>query len=557
MNRTITILAAGAAALLLGFVLFTLHMTINRRYVPEGKSLRVTYKGPLLFGKRQPAKPGNFAQEGEIGVREELCGPGRHFYCPIWWKTELVDDKIVLPGEVAMVTSNLGEPLPSGEFLVDGDLSGPNRAKHKGILRKVFGPGRYRVNEYGFEFKIIKTQIDRDNQQAKYSGWVDIPTGYVGVVTNLASNRATNQTADIQDDVLPPGIYPINPREQHVDIIGVGFWETSKEVTQQLGPDGHPVLDESGEPVALLNSGIGFPSNDGFDIQLDFTAVWGITPDQAPDVVRTFGTLEAAEQKVIIPQSESICRINGSKMGAVELLVGETRQKFQMTTSSEFQEVLKDKHLTLLYGLVRHIYIPQKVRVPIQEGYIADELKLTREQETVTAKTEADLREAEKMVDLEAEKVRVETEKLVAEAIAEGQKSVKEMEAQTRSEVAAIDKQVASIEAKKTILLGEAKSKADQLQQEALSQKFQLAVEAFGSGDAYNKWQFAQDLPETIDLRLLYAGEGTLWTDLKNVTPTIPLKAEPAPTASAPASRPATQPASRTQTPAATNRSGR
>lgn len=528
MQRTNLIIAAAAVALGAAVLVFLVMMTIPRVYVHEGQSLQLRYKGPLIFGSRREAQPGHFAEPGQIGVLEELRGPGRHFYWPIWWERTIVEDVVVKPGEVAVVTSKLGDSLPEGEVLVDGDLSGPNRARHKGIMRKVFGPGRYRVNPYGFKFEIVKVNVVHDGEQKKLSGWVTIPTGYVGVVTNLRGNKATNQTADIQSDVLPPGLYPINPWEQHVDIIGVGFWETSISAEQTKNANGELVLDESGEPLAIPGTGIGFPSNDGFEIQLDFTAVWGITPQQAPEVVRTFGTIEAAQQKVILPQSESICRINGSKMGAVELLVGETRQQFQLDTSLDFQEVLKDKNLTLLYGLVRHIYIPQSVRVPIQQGYIADELKLTREQETLTAKTEADLREAEKMVDLETERVRVETDKLVAEAIAEGQKAVKEMAADTASQVAEIDKQIASIEAKKTVLLGQAKSEADQLQQEALSQKFQLAVEAFGSADAFNKWQFAQDLPETIDLRLLYAGEGTLWTDLKNVTPTIPLKAEPA-----------------------------
>lgn len=27
-----------------------------------------------------------------------------------------------------------------------------------------------------------------------------------------------------------------------------------------------------------------------------------------------------------------------------------------------------------------------------------------------------------------------------------------------------------------------------------------------------------------MDLKLLYSGEGTLWTDLKSITPTLPLK---------------------------------
>jgi regulator of protease activity HflC (stomatin/prohibitin superfamily) len=528
-SRLTAALFLGGAFVALLLLAGGLHWTINRVYVPEGHSLRLRYKGPLLFGSRKSATPGQYAQEGEIGVLEQLRGPGRHFYCPIWWERTIIDDIVVKPGEVAVVTSKMGDPLPEGQFLVDGDFSGPNRARHKGILRKVYGPGRYRVNDYGFEFTIVKTGQENVGDQVKHSGWVMIPTGYVGVVTYLADNPEQGRVAGIQEDVLPPGLYPINPREQQVDIVEIGFRETSIAVDKLTDSQGQVQLDESGEPQAVPNSGIGFPSNDGFDIQIDFTAIWGVMPEDAPEVVRTFGSIEAAEQKVILPQSESICRNNGSKMGAVELLVGESRQQFQLDTSEAFRDVLADKHLTLLYGLMRHIYIPQEMRVPIQNGYVADELKLTREQETETAKTEANLREAEKTVELEAEKIRVETEKMQANVIAEGQKQAREIDAETEQLVAAIDKQIAEIEAQKTVTMGEAEAEAEKLQQEATAQKFQLAVEAFGSPPAYNKWQFAEGLPESIDLRLFYAGEGTLWTDLKNIVPTIPLRGEQAP----------------------------
>ena len=154
----------------------------------------------------------------------------------------------------------------------------------------------------------------------------------------------------------------------------------------------------------------------------------------------------------------------------------------------------------------------QSIRFPIQEGYIADELKLTREQEQATARAEATLREAEQKVQLEAEKIRAETLKMVAAVAAEGEKEAQEIDAETKQLVAAIDKQIAQLDAQKTVKLGEAEAKAQQLQEEAKAQKFQLAVEAFGRGTAYNKWQFAQGLPEDIDLKLFYAGEGTLWT---------------------------------------------
>jgi hypothetical protein len=234
--------------------------------------------------------------------------------------------------------------------------------------------------------------------------------------------------------------------------------------------------------------------------------------------VKQFGNVNAVENKFVVPQIESICRNLGSTKGAVELLVGESRQKFQIDTSLAFQKVMKEKNVTLLYGLVRHIYIPTEVRIPIQNANIADELKLTREQEQITAKAEADLREAEQKVTLEASRVFVETEKLVAETLADGHKEAEQTIAGTTQLVAAIDKETADLESQARIIAGEAKSEAEKLLQEAKADKFRLAVEAFGSGEAFNSWVFASNLPTDIKLDLFYAGEGTFWTDLQGVS---------------------------------------
>lgn len=83
--------------------------------------------------------------------------------------------------------------------------------------------------------------------------------------------------------------------------------------------------------------------------------------------------------------------------------------------------------------------------------------------------------------------------------------------------VAAIASKTAAIDKDATVMLGTAKAKAKTLSEEAKAEKFQLAVEAFGSGQAYNQWVFAQGLPADIDLHLIYSGEGTFWTDLKGI----------------------------------------
>jgi regulator of protease activity HflC (stomatin/prohibitin superfamily) len=523
-----SLIALGISALFFAVVgLEVFHWTFNRIYVPPGYSVIMRYKGPplpFLPGNRPVAEAGQFAKVDangnplEVGILKEMLGPGRHFRWIGWWEAlDPVPDTKVEPGSLALVSSKMGGDLKSG-FLVDGEL---DETLEKGTLRKVYGPGTYRINTYAYDVKMIQEEKINSGEQVKYSGWVNIPTGSVGVVTNLTDNPTTGAKAGIQDNVLQPGIYPVNPREQHIDIIFIGYMEKSvKSNLVQVGDS--PVLDDSGEPTVMEDdSGITFPSSDGFKIHMDFTAVWGIMPDQAPDVIRKFGNLEAVETKVVVPQIESICRNKGSSLGAVDLLVGETRRKFQEDVTDSFHKIMEGKDLTLLHGFVRNIHIPQEVRKPIQESFLADELKLTRDQEQLTARTEANLKEAEKKVDLESERIKAETMKLVAEAIAEGNKEAEETKAETAKEVATVARKTAELDAEATVNLGKANASIKQMEAEAKSELFKLAVDSFGTGEAYNQWVFATGLPDNVQLDLFYAGEGTFWTDLKGFNETM------------------------------------
>ena len=493
-------------------------------YVKNGNSLLLTYKGPPLpiWGFTLEAAPeGQLAEVDEHGspkqkgILAEMVGPGRHFYFPLFWECEKIPDVLVQPGNVGIVISRVGKTQAAGQYLVDGDIG---QTEFRGTMRKLLGPGRYRINPKAYEVTVIKgEEISNIEGQEKRSGWLLIKPGYVGVVTNLTDNPLKKTSAGIQNDVLPPGLYPINKEEQQVDVVNVGYREKSIIAKLLAQPDGTMKLDQSGEPTVIDDdSGFEFKSDDGFQIRLDFTAIWGIMPDQAADLIRKFGNEDAVEDKVVMPQIESICQNHGRKLKAAEFLDGKTRQVYQNEVSKEFEEVLDGKGLSVLYGLVRNIFVPQEVRLPIQQGYIAEELKITREQQQLTAMTEADLREAEEKVKLQTEQIRVETEKLVAAKLAEGQKDAAETVAETTKKVAAIASKTAEIDKDATVAIGTAKAKAKTLSEEAKAEKFQLAVEAFGTGQAYNQWVFAQGLPADIELNLIYSGEGTFWTDLKS-----------------------------------------
>ncbi|MEQ9070605.1 MAG: SPFH domain-containing protein [Gimesia chilikensis] len=517
-------------SMMLAIAAFLFHWTIDRIYVPEGQSLQLRYKGPLIFGDRIQAEPGMWAKEGQMGILEKMRGPGRHFYCPIWWERKLVDDVVIKPGEIGEVTCKLGKNQEGANFLVDGDIG---HTEYKGVLRKVLHPGRYRVNPYGYTVEVKKRIDFTSGQSQKVAGWVEIPTGYVGVVTQLSDNQATGVKKGVQDKVLPPGNYPVNGREQQIDIVEIGYRHSTISVEVKHNELGETVVDENGEPqISDPRSGIAFPSADGFPIHIDFTGIWGLMPDQAAHAVRTFGNVDQVEKKVVLPQIESICRNNGSEYKAVQLLVGSDREVYQKTCLDQFHSVLDDKEITLLYGLVRHVYIPKQVREPIQRAFIADELKLTREEEQSTAKEEARLREAENKVELATDTVNADTEKQVEEAKAGGQREAAKIEAETEKLVAAIDKETEELKAQAVTILGEATNEGKKMVEEAKSDRFRRAGDAFGSPQAYNNWYFATNLPDNVELNFLYAGEGTLWTDMNKanggfgVRGIIPLKSD-------------------------------
>ena len=452
-----------------------------------------------------------------------MPGPGRHFYSPFEYETKVVPDLIIEPGSLGLVTASVGKEPPAGFMLADEG--------YRGIRRRVLTPGRYRINPYAYKVETIDVArcvgsvggIRRKKGDATL-----IPAGYVGVVTNKVAARG--ETQGIQADVLQPGLYFLNPAEKQVDIVSVGFNQTTLMVQLAGNADGSPVkasrlgrLDlDAGpdaptpkDPVYLKGKGIEFTSNDGFPIHLDFTAIWGTLPDQAPALVRQFGDLKTVEQTVILPQIEAICRLHGSKRGAVDLLVGESREEFQTDTAEELERVLAAKDLKLLFGLTRHIYVPAAVREPIQKANIADELKLTARPGTAHRQGAGDVSAPRRRSRSQEQLTEAETDNKVAQLKAEGAKEAGETEATTMKLRAKIEAEAAKVEAKTTLILGEADAKKIELTNQAKAERYRNYVEALGGPDAYNRYVFAEKLPTDLKLSIFHAGPGTFWTDLK------------------------------------------
>ncbi|MBL8695052.1 MAG: hypothetical protein JNJ88_13240 [Planctomycetes bacterium] len=431
------------------------------------------------------------AKPGEKGVREEVLGTGRHFVNPInetiemypiihirsaQEMTEVKGNKRPMPvPEVGVVTSLVGTPLPEGEFLANEG--------QRGIWRRVLTPGRYRLNPYAYKVERVPA--------------TSIEPGYVGVVTHLSGAASTTELVKphergVLETALPPGLYFLNPYEYRVNKVRIGYQELTFEE----------------------QNSISFPAADGNTIKVDVTIVWGILPEDAPHIVKQFGSEKAVVDNVIRPQAESKARVAGSNYTSRQFVEGDSRERFQDELTRKLKDELNTKHVRLLLALIRNIDVPDSVRKPIQTAKVAVEQDLTNKAKTDTSKVQTELNTIRGTVEIEAAKARSETEKLVLEETSRGRAEVLRIQAETKKKIAEKQAEAALVRGETKKALG--KAEADVVQAIGASEGLATAlkVASFGDPSAYGLWRFADALPEGLRIQLRYAGLGTLWTDM-------------------------------------------
>ena len=498
------------------------------------------------------------AKSGQKGVQEDVLGEGRHFLNPISYEHEILPVTVIPAGKVGVVTAKVGKELPEGDFLAE-----PGQ---KGIWRHVLGPGKYRLNPFGYTIDVVDA--------------ISVPIGYVGVVTSLSGEQAPEgqfagpKQKGILADILQPGLYYVNPREFKVDVLEIGVNQVSllgkggaavitkgqiitqnramdelqlkvlneqkekradylsdnRSMLQQAAPAAPQAaaegfgFDKSGRQkisqtqvgaTFVLNQFVEFPSRDGFEISLDMTVEFELMPYNIAWIFRSYGDLPAAVDKIIMPQILSISRLKGSAYGARDFIVGEGREKFQNDLTESLAKTLAEKKIIIHRALIRHVNVPMQILDPIQQASIAQEQDLTNKEKQNTAKKSSELNTQVSLISQRREQVAQETEKLKAEIKADQQKQVAEIGAEALKMVSEVDKQTAGVRAEKVTKLGKAEADMVRMVDGERANGYQLRVKAFGDPVAYNMWCFATNLNPNVNVNILHSGPGTLWTDLE------------------------------------------
>jgi hypothetical protein len=494
------------------------------------------------------------ARKGQKGMQEDVLGEGRHFLNPIMFERTILPVTVIPAGKVGVITSKVGKELPEGEFLA--------AAGQKGIWKNVLGPGKYRLNPYGYAIDVLDA--------------ISVPVGYVGVVTSLSGEQATEgkfattKQKGILSDVLQPGLYYVNPREFKVDVLEIGLNQVSllgkggaavitkgqimthnramdelqskvlneqKEKRADYLSDSGSMMQQAAAPAMaardksdlraqkpgqsqlgatfVLNQFVEFPSRDGFEISLDMTVELELLPENIAWIFRSYGDLPAAVDKIIMPQILSISRLKGSAYGARDFIVGEGREKFQNDLTDTLAKTLAEKKIIIHNALIRHVNVPMQILDPIQQASIAQEQDLTNKEKQNTAKKMAELNTEISLIAQKREQVAQETEKIRAEIKADQVKQVAEIGAEALKNVSEIGRQTAAVQAEKVTKLGKAEADMVKLVDGERANGYQLRVKAFGDPVAYNMWTLATNLNPNVAVNILHSGPGTLWTDLE------------------------------------------
>jgi len=538
---------------------------VQREPLPEGRHFRdpVNYSWRIVPAINIPvgkvgvvtSKVGKELPPGEIlaadsackGVWKDVLGPGTYRLNPEGYEVTQLDAINIPIGYVGIVTSQTGEPVKSGEF------AGPGR---QGVMKDVLQPGLYYINPRAYQVDVLEIGMNQVSIVGR-SGSVVLTKSQIsnagGALDSLQQNTIQtqqekrneylNRNADrgfISQQALSAAPAAAGDAASSSSLFGRRAIAAKKPAPQQArskpGAAGDPFAQQAApqqtaipggapESVAFgINRFVEFPSRDGFQILLDMTVEFELLPENIARIYMIYGDLPAVVDKILLPQILSITRLKGSTYKARDFIDGEGRQLFQKEMTAELTRVLKEKYIVIHNAIIRHVEVPQQILTPIQEASVAKEQDLTNKARQDTARKQAELNTETAMVEQLKKQVDQETEKLVATTVAQTKNEVATIQAEALLEVANLNLQKASVQAQITQVQGEAKVKAEFVvsNEKALGEKLRAGV--FKDTATLADLIFADKLNPGVGIRILHAGDGTLWTDLKNLSPTVPVK---------------------------------
>ena len=401
---------------------------------------------------------------GYKGIRYEVLGEGRYFFNPYFYRRVRQGATIIGQGEMGVLVRRYGTPLPFPKTVA-------TEPDERGPVDKILMPGRHNVNRLAYEVQKFPA--------------IQIPEGHVGVVTLLSGrdpavkNTYTVEAGEkgVQRRTLPPGLEYYNPYLKSIEIVDV-----RSHKYDMLGAEA-----------------IHFPSNDSFTITVEGTIEWAIHPDHVAEVTVAYGDEEDILSKIILPNTRSISRIQGSKLQAREFIGGKTRAAFQRHLLEELNRECLKQGIDIKSALVRDIQPPQEIASLISQREQADQEVERSTNQMEEARAEALLVEQQELQGQYSAVGDARRDVVSVTKEAEQRKVVAVTQANQELAVAKLALEAAEKEAAATVARGQAEANVILLEYKARAEPLEMAVNAFGDGETYAQMYFLERIAPSIE----------------------------------------------------------
>ncbi|MSR13635.1 MAG: hypothetical protein EXR86_03545 [Gammaproteobacteria bacterium] len=401
----------------------------------------------VYFGNAMP--PGRvIAMRGENGPQAEVLPPGMNLrpFLNVFYDIDEFPVTDIPSGSYGLLTARDGRPLSDGEFLAKGwreedfekMLDAEYFLKHngsRGPQLSVLKPGKYRINSYLFDVKILPSievhagEVAVIKSNVRESDDCPLPQlhGDSGSEGGLVVPIVKKGCIGVWAEALLPNRYYLNALAYSATIIPtrVQTWTykggyTRRQIDLVVGQDGkieqrEAQATEVPVPEDAADSAVGL-TVEGWRVPLELRALVQVEPEDAPRVVASVGTLADVEDKIITPAIRSVIRNETGRPPDPEHGIEGTRVLDLITKRAELERTIeraiipegRKAGVTIKEVRFSDPVIPPELLLAGQRKQLAEQLRNTYIEEKKAQEERIDTEKARATADQQGELVRAE-----------------------------------------------------------------------------------------------------------------------------------------------------
>lgn len=313
--------------------------------------------------------------------------------------------------------------IHDGKSLIEGEIAAPITANHasfqdeqafitnggfRGLQQEVVLPGTWNLNPWFATVEIVKM--------------LEIPKAHVGVVISYVGPQGQDVSGvdfkygDIVENgkkgiwakPLNPGLYPINPRTTHVELV-----PTSNFVLNWSSETGDHKLDEGLTAVRMR-------SKDGFEITLEVQQIIHVPYEVAPKLIARFGNMLNLVQNVLEPLVGNYFRNAGQDCTVLDFVNSRTLRQQEAKEYVSIQ--LRQFNVEGVETMIGHLVVPEALMKTLQDRKIAEESSATVQMQRDLAQQRQQLERENAIADQQRELVTSEQRVKIASQNADAAK---------------------------------------------------------------------------------------------------------------------------------------